>query len=259
MKRILAGLAIATALTPAWGADVPPPVAPIYRPPPTVVAAAYNWSGFYIGANGGYAWGRGDATMTLVGNAFGAGTVTGDGKLDGPLAGGQIGFNWQTGILVLGAEVDGQWSGQKLTSTVVGCGVCPLTETFKSQWFATARARLGVAWDNVLLYGTGGVALTNLDYRFTGSTGGATVTILELSDNKVGWTAGGGLEIGISRYVSAKVEYLYIATSGFTATGPVPAAFGGGTATARADLNAHVARFGLNFRFPVGGVVVARY
>jgi outer membrane immunogenic protein len=104
-----------------------------------------DWNGLYLGVNAGYGWGGGSSSIVFTGDLAG-GTTTpqgrgateltgttllGSGSLSGALAGGQIGFNWQAGMVVFGAEVDAQWSGQQGTSLVVCTPDCTASEVIK--------------------------------------------------------------------------------------------------------------------------------
>jgi outer membrane immunogenic protein len=160
---------------------------------------------------------------------------------------------------VFGVEGDYQWSGQKKTQTF-GCGVgCTLSETYSVDSFGTARARVGAAFDRVLVYATGGAAWTSATDALNASAGGVTVNLLSVSGNKVGWTIGGGIEAALIDNWSAKIEYLYISTSNSVGSAAVPAILGGGTITETAQLKDSIIRFGINYRFPIGGAVVAKY
>ncbi|HEX9903335.1 MAG TPA: outer membrane beta-barrel protein [Propylenella sp.] len=121
MSRLLTSAAVFALLAPAaFAADIP-----VYEAPPPLVSPtpiAYNWSGFYIGAHGGFGWGSG---------AFD----------DGPVIGGQIGMNWQWNNFVLGAEGDGSW-----------------VDFGGADAIGSARLRAGFAFDRVMVYGTGGAA-----------------------------------------------------------------------------------------------------
>src|SRR5262245_20609416 len=104
MKKLLGSLAISALLTaPVLAADLP---ARVVKAPPPVIAVAYNWSGCYIGAAGGWAWGR--STHDLAGNA----TDTGPFNVNGGIAGGTLGCNIQTSQFVFGIEGDGSWVGK---------------------------------------------------------------------------------------------------------------------------------------------------
>ena len=115
----------------------------------------------------------------------------------------QGGYNWQSGSFVFGGEVDLQ---------ATGASDLFAPYKFSNPWFATARGRVGYAFNNILIYGTGGLAL-----------GGLTAETFGLSENhtSVGWTAGVGAEFGIYQNWTAKIEYLYVdlANSRFSVTG----------------------------------------
>ena len=147
-SHILAGVIFVGAAGGAWAADISPPrpaPAPVVVPPPVL---KYDWTGFYIGGNVGYGWAR--ETVTASAGGFSASASQ---DLQGAIAGGLVGFNWQAGMFVAGIEADYQWSDQKLSQTILG-----ITATDRISAFATVRGRAGVAIDNVYLYGTGGYA-----------------------------------------------------------------------------------------------------
>jgi outer membrane immunogenic protein len=191
MKRlILAGLgalAVVTTMGSANAADMPPrqtemPVkAPLYEPP-------FSWTGFYIGINGGGGFGRSD---------FSAPFPTGSFNTSGGLVGGTLGYNYQTGNIVLGAEGDIDWSD------IHGSAACAGTscET-RNNWLGTARGRLGYTFGNFMPYVTGGLAVGDINTSIAG--------VGDASQTKAGWTAGGGIEAHISGPWSAKVEYLHV-------------------------------------------------
>jgi len=134
-------------------APVPPPV---YIPPPA--PPPFGWSGIYFGANGGFGFASGTATASAA-TLFGGATATASENFSGAIAGGQIGFNWQINSVVFGIEADGYWSEQNSTTNTVSCfGLCTLSEKTGINWFATARAHVGYAFDRILVYGTGGAA-----------------------------------------------------------------------------------------------------
>lgn len=155
--------------------------------PLPAVPLLYNWSGIYIGGNGGFGWGSSTATTTISGGFLNGATGSGGVSGNGGLAGGQIGLNWQINQLVLGIEGDMQWSNQRNTTNTVSCfGFCTFTETAAIDWFGTARARIGVALDRVLLYGTGGAAFANWSDKLSASAFGTSANIVSLSTNIVG-------------------------------------------------------------------------
>jgi outer membrane immunogenic protein len=232
MKRILiaGAFALAAAGGQALAADLPPPAAPPPRAPATYVPAAplYNWSGIYVGVNGGYGFGTSNWTSGA--------TSTGDFNTNGFLGGGTLGVNFQWGSVVFGAEGDWDWSNLSGSSVAVpGCGAGCQTS---SDWLGTARGRLGYAFDRVLLYGTGGVAFAPVQ---TGFSGGPTE-----SHTQVGWTAGAGLEFAFAPHWTAKAEYLFAdlgntscTTSCFTPT----------TTPTSVKFTENIIRAGVNFKF----------
>jgi outer membrane immunogenic protein len=179
-KLIQLGLAIAAVFAApmaASAADLGP--APSYKAPAYVAPSYATWSGFYVGVNAGYGFGKADAAGANV-------------DPSGFLAGGTIGYNLQTGVWVWGLEGDFDYSAMKDSKAGV---------EVKSPWFATARGRIGYAgWGNLMPYITGGAAFANLKATAAGVSDNAT---------RVGWTAGAGLEYAMWSNWSVKVEYLY--------------------------------------------------
>ena len=223
MKRFLltvgAGLLAAAMVSPSFAADLSRPAykAPIY-------VAPFSWSGFYVGINGGYGWGKSSWQNT--------GANTGDFTIKGPLVGGTLGYNLQTGSFVWGLEADADISFIK-GSTLIGCGAAGC-ET-RNRWLATGRGRIGYAWDRFLPYLTGGVAFG--DIKMTNPVSASE------TKTKVGWTAGAGLEYAFMGPWSAKIEYLYVDLGKATC----------GAATCGLDtdvkFNAHIGKIGVNYRF----------
>jgi outer membrane immunogenic protein len=187
MKRFIlaacAGLLAAAMASTSFAADMSRPA---YKAPS--YAATWNWTGFYVGINGGYGWGTSSWTDPV------ALTTSGDFNLTGALVGGTIGYSLQTSQFVLGAEADIDASWIKGTDATVCC------ET-KNSWLGTARARVGYAFDRWMPFVTGGAAFG--DVKMT-TVGGASET-----ETRIGWTVGGGLEYAFQGAWSAKVEYLY--------------------------------------------------
>jgi outer membrane immunogenic protein len=214
--------------------------APVMVPPPV-----YNWTGFYIGINGGGGWGRTDFQ-------FSNGTPNANHDISGGLAGGQIGYNWQSGAWVFGLEADGDWANIK------GSALCPnpaFVCATNVRDLASFRGRVGYTANNVLFYGTGGVGYANTRYStLTGGVPFPTTTGFFNSD-RWGYAAGAGIEYGFTPNWSAKVEYMHY---GFgTDTAPVLTL--GAASTAALRLNVDTVKVGLNYRFGWGGPVVAKY
>ncbi len=217
-----AGLLALAVATPSFAADLPRPAykAPIF------VAPLFSWSGFYLGINGGYGFGKSDWSSAVT---------TGSTKPKGGLAGGTVGYNLQTGVWVWGLEGDIDASWMKGSDTT-GTGVCSGAgcET-KSTWFGTARGRLGYAWDRWLPFLTGGAAFGNV--KMSPNTGGSE------TKTRIGWTAGAGIEYAFLGAWSTKLEYLY-ADLGKSTCGAV-------TCGIDTDVKwkANIVRVGLNYRF----------
>lgn len=198
----LAGLALAAASSVASAADLPRS-APYYQAP---AGSYYNWAGAYGGVNVGYQWGK-------VKN-----TGTNPSGLEGGL---QLGYNWQNGQFVYGAETDLQISGADDT-------FAPFK--FSNPWFGTLRGRAGMAMNNILFYGTLGLAYGGLKGENAG---------LSESKTHIGWTAGLGVEVGLTPQWSAKLEYLYadLSNRAYSITGT------------QNGLSTSILRVGVNYHF----------
>jgi outer membrane immunogenic protein len=181
IRPCFAVVALLTASAAAQAADLPQS----YKAPAYVAPAYANWTGFYLGLNGGYGFGK---------SAWDAPVVSPDPK--GALFGITGGYNFQTGTWVWGIE------GDIDASTLKGTQACTFgTCETKNSWLSTVRARLGYAgWNNWLPYITGGAAIGEV--KADDSFGSAQQT-------KVGWTAGAGVEYALMTNWSVKLEYLY--------------------------------------------------
>jgi outer membrane immunogenic protein len=156
-----------------------------------------------------------------------------------------MGFHWQAGRIVVGGEFDIQWSGQQNT-TSVGCNPsCAATEAVRIRSISTGRARVGYAFDWLLPYVTGGVALVNAEDTLTLSTKEGTQIFPALSNTNFGYAVGGGFDIALSSNLSARLEYLRITTN-ISSTAPVPNGIGV-FATEAATYRDNIVRIGLNY------------
>ncbi len=190
------------------------PVATPYVAP----ASVYNWSGFYAGANLG-----GDWLRSRVDVAGQSGNVNSAG-----LTGGlQVGYNFQTGPWVLGAEADVGYGRATKTATVGADRV-----RAEKNWSGTVRARAGYADDRLFVYGTGGLAWAS--FKLQDDNG---VTVSKKDTTRAGWTLGAGAEYAVAQNISVKGEYLY-------------ADFGkANVGAARESLTDHTVRVGVNYKF----------
>jgi outer membrane immunogenic protein len=267
MKRLVfAGSAlVALALGSANATDLAP--RPMLTKAP-VMAPVYSWTGFYIGLNGGYSWGKSSTDFTVTGVPAGSASQ----NMNGWLGGGQIGYNWQVQTWVFGLEADIQATGQKGTFGFSTPTICPPPAALalpcatgsgsveqKLPWFGTLRGRLGVTpTPNWLLYATGGLAYGEVDTNaaltaavaFLGGPVIASTTAgASTSTTKLGWTIGGGVEWSVFGPWTAKVEYLYVDL------GTVNSSFAGPGVFTLVNTSSHIidniVRVGVNYR--IGG------
>ena len=226
MKRVvLAGisaLAVVTMMGAANAADIQrrqamPTKAPAY-------VAAYNWTGMYVGVNGGGGFGH---------STWSGATGTSGFNTTGGVVGGTIGYNYQMNQAVFGLEGDIDWSNIHGSTTTAPCTTMSC-ET-RNSWLGTARGRIGYAFDRFMPFVTGGAAFGDVKASPVGFAG--------VRDARVGWTLGGGLEAAIAGPWTAKVEYLYVDLGKTNC--PV------GSCAVSTDVNFHtnLVRAGLNYRF----------
>lgn len=247
MKKILAGAALLGTAVSAQAADLP---ARMYTKAPPVVAAVYDWTGFYIGANVGYGLSRTRADHTVPGNSFDTTYL----QPGGVIGGGQIGYNWQTGSsflglgpMVFGIEADFQGSDMKDSYPTLN-GLAGITTNFNQRldWFGTVRGRVGLASGPVLTYVTGGYAYGRVRTTATETLGGLAGAV-DISRNQGGYVIGSGIEAALGGNWTGKIEYLYMNlgnnTDTFTGFG-VPQSLS-------QEVRQNIWRAGLNYR--IGG------
>lgn len=251
MRKIVIGVVAMGALiaTQALAADMA-----VKAPPqPAQQPSSYTWSGFYIGANGGYGWK--DPTVTFTPNDVTANNATcasatggtcappASFGISGGLGGLQAGYNWQANqSWLIGLEADFDWSGIKgagvsnfLIDTVnFPPGTSNFSVTQNVEWFGTIRGRLGwMPVNSTMLYGTAGfayghvrenVALSSTPFNNLGNgtfsfqcNAAGNCFAGTSSHTATGWTAGGGIEYALWRNVSVKGEFLYVSLGGDTA------------------------------------------
>lgn len=192
MRRLLFGFLIATAtLGSAGAADIP--VARPAAAPVQAVPSNYDWSGFYAGIEGGWAWDWSRWSDPLAGSSR--------ARSNGGLLGGYLGYNWQRGPVVFGVETDAAWAsitgsaGQGMAFCATG--PCDM----KQNWIGTTRGRIGYAFGYWMPYLTGGAAYGDVHANLPWGSASAT---------RVGWSAGAGLEVGLSKNWSARFEFLHL-------------------------------------------------
>jgi outer membrane immunogenic protein len=251
-------LALVAAVAPASAADLP------VKAPPPVVAAVYDWTGFYIGVHGGGGWGKKDGTSQdfLVGGVVVAASQA-TIKPSGWLAGGQIGYNfyqsptpwWFGGRVVIGVEAQGSWADMDESVTCFS-GAFTANCTAKVNSLGTVALRYGTTWDRVFLYSKLGVAWSRDEYTIVSTVPGVPASFSG-DETRWGWMSGIGIELALAGNWSIKGEYNYMSL------GKEQVSFSGTPAGTTFDVEIkqriHVVKFGVNYRFGGGGAVVARY
>jgi len=218
---------------PAFAADLPSRSAPV-----APVAPAFTWTGFYLGANVGAGFG-GDFRLR---DTVAALPVEAKLSAGGFIAGGQAGFNYQMGSFVVGIEGDLAYADLKNSVTASAAGHATATAKMSTDYLATVRGRIGYAWDRVLVYATGGVAFTKIELSAHAVAGGVAAAASH-SKTHTGWALGAGVEAALTDNISAKAEYLYV---DFDKKRYFPSGIHSGL---RGDLNSHIIRVGVNYRF----------
>jgi outer membrane immunogenic protein len=259
MKKILALIPVLAFATPSFAADA----VVDYVPEPA--AAAYNWSGFYIGVNGGYGGGDFEHPFYVDAEVDGPDFVQRilEGSLDftagGFVGGAQAGYNFQHGAFVFGVEADIQASGIKgevsgninIPAGAFGNPVAIGGDAeigTELDYFGTVRARLGyVPVERLLVYATGGFAYGRTESYINVSAGGSSFIDESVKNDRMGWTVGGGAEYAFTDNWSLKSEYLYTDLgSEEILGGDITEGLSGALDS---DVAFHTVRVGLNYKF----------
>ena len=236
--KLLATIATAVIVgsSPVLAADIVPlKAAPSYGAVP-----AFSWTGFYVGAHLGTAWGTVESEIPL-----GSGFVLpiSSHTINGLLGGFQAGVNYQIGWAVLGIE------GQFSFADINGKTPCLLIVKCSTDvnYLGSVAGRLGFAADRALIYVKGGVAFADSDY-FADVLGAGIITA-SASDTRIGWMIGTGVEYAFTPSWSAKIEYNYMDFGNKTL--PFDVRFGGGSTSIDVDVDQkiHLVKFGVNYRF----------
>ncbi|WP_027523845.1 outer membrane protein [Bradyrhizobium sp. Ec3.3] len=234
---VTASLVALSAAAPAVAADLA--ARPYTKAPPAMVAAIYDWSGFYIGINGG--GGSAHTTWDFVGTG-----TEGSHNATGGTVGGQIGYRWQTGQWVFGVEGQGNWadfSGDNISALFADRNRTRINS------FGLITGQVGYAWNNVLAYVKGGAAVVGDKFDVYSTATGALLA--STSQTRWGGTIGAGLEVGFAPNWSVGVEYnhIFLQDKDVTFVGLV------GTDRIRQDVDMGLVR--LNYKF--GGPIIAKY
>jgi outer membrane immunogenic protein len=227
MKRLVLASTSALAIMAMMGAANAADLARRHPAPaklPAYVEPYYNWTGVYAGINGGYGFGNSQWSAPAGASRF---------DVNGGLVGGTLGYSYQMSRVVFGLEGDVDWSDVHGSTTSVPC-LGASCETSNS-WLATARGRIGYAFDRIMPYVTAGGAFGDVKLNAAG--------LGSQTDTRAGWTAGGGVEFALGGPWTAKVEYLYVDLGKETCS-----AANCGVST-NVDFNSSVVRAGLNYRF----------
>ena len=239
---LTASLIALSATAPAVAADL---AARPYTKAPAMIAAIYDWSGFYIGINGGGGSARSSwdqLTPFVVGE--------GSHNATGGTIGGQIGYRWQTANWVFGVEGQGNWAD--FSGDNISTGIGGHRNRSRIDSFGLITGQVGYAWNNVLLYVKGGAAVVGDKYEVFSTATGATLA--SANETRWGGTVGAGLEVGFAPNWSVGVEYNHI----FLGDRNINLTNGGllvQTDRIRQDVDMGLVR--LNYKF--GGPIVAKY
>ena len=254
MRKIFLGVISALALSPTVSAGAAELPARTYSKAPAMVPSPlYDWSGFYIGLNGG--GGSANACWDFLADAFGdLPGLEGCHNATGGTFGGQIGYRWQAANWVFGVEGQGNWADFKGNN--VSLLFSPNLNQSQVNSFGLLTGQIGYAWNNVLFFVKGGAAVTGNRYDAFSSAGG--VPLASASESRWGGTLGAGIEFGFARDWSLGVEYdhLFMGTRNLNFTDPTGAFFQ--TESIRQDVDIGLVR--LNYRFGGWGApMTARY
>ena len=231
-----ASLSSLSAVSPATAADIA--ARPFTKAPPVAyVAPPPNWTGLYVGIEGGGGWGREGWHEPVSGTSRAL-------NKDGGLVGGVIGFNYQVGQTVFGVEGSYDWADLKRSELAALGG----RYGSDSNWLASVTGRVGYTWGSSLLYVKGGGAWTRSDIWLDNAAGGR---VASAKADRSGWTVGVGLEYLFAPNFSAKVEYDYYDFGSRATTFSTPA----GTALGQVNtkLDVHSVKAGVNYHFNWGG------
>ncbi len=243
-KFLLAGAAVAALASGAQAADLGSRRVEV---PSAIMAPAFSWTGFYVGAHVGY--GSAQARYTDPSATLGNATLT----VPGVFGGIQTGYNWQMNNFVFGVEAD--ISGTGLNKTLAFAA--PFAgDTYRASvpYFGSLRARAGFAADRALFYVTGGLGVAQFSERYfdQSANAGAGATFRS-STTRVGYTVGAGIEYAVTNNWTVKGEYLYY---GFGDRRPN----WNGLNNDRLRTDVHTFKLGVNYLFSTGpSAVVARY
>ena len=232
----VAGLSVGFSVA-ATAADL----SPAYKTP---LPLPFTWTGVYIGGNAGYGWQANSNDIVLTDPS----ATTAALKQTGGFVGLQMGYNYQMGLLVLGIEGDVQAANIKNSFTrVIDAAGDTLNASGNVDEFGTIRGRIGAAFDQVLVYATGGAALGGLSNTLNVTTAGGFAS-LQNDSTQLGYTVGAGIEYAVNRNWSIKGEYQYI-NFGSESLSPAGTTNSLATTSNSITTDIHTVRIGVNWRF----------
>jgi outer membrane immunogenic protein len=245
-----AGLLSVIVLSGAAGAaDLPPR---IYTKAPAMAAPVYDWTGFYIGLNGGGASSRECWTITSSAGAAVFPNSEGCHNATGGLVGGQIGYRWQVTSWVFGIEAQGDWADLKGSNSSL-TAVLPYINQTKIDAIGLFTGQVGYAWNNLLWYVKGGAAVT--DNRYSSFLTATNIVFNQASETRWGGAVGTGIEFGFAPNWSVGVEYDHLFMGDNSVT--FPASSNGVTRSDNIRQDVDMGTVRLNYRF--GGPIAAKY
>jgi outer membrane immunogenic protein len=270
LRFVAAALAFAF-VGPSFGADLP------MKAPTVAIPTGYNWSGFYVGANAGGAWGSFDPTTSTGGGTYfvgvgstAAANAAGAQSIEpGGFTGGlEAGYNFQFGSGLVGIEADVEYmhlSGAASSSAVYPCcapAAVTISSSASTNWLATVRGRLGFVANDWLFFATGGVAFTQLKGSFSGTDNCGAVFAcgggifpngaeapVSISSTRAGYVVGGGIEKAVAAHWTVKAEYLYVKFDSVSTNGVFTNGAFSAVMNHSIDLSANIARVGANYKF----------
>lgn len=222
--RALGVLLFTLAAPAAFAADLPARGGAFSPAPVFVQSQQFVWTGFYAGLNAGYGWGKFNRAANVLMR-----------DTRGGVLGGQLGYNYQFGNLVVGVEGDLNWSWMSGS----GSPAAGVATRGSLEWFGTLRGRVGFAADRALIYATGGYAGGEVKATIVNTVAPAFTE--STSSWRNGWALGGGIEYAFTNNVTARAEYLYM-NLGSRLLFPV-------NVPTTSNYTASVVRAGVNYKF----------
>jgi outer membrane immunogenic protein len=253
-RLFAATIALAGLSTAAAAADMP-----LKAPPP---APVYQWTGCYIGINGGAGASASDFNASVGAGTYLTGTDPATVGTDGGgsanqtkfVGGGQLGCNWQTNTIVFGLEGDFDYfhsdsNFYNNTDTLAAGAPFVAGQSLSTNYLATVRPRIGIAADRNFAYITGGVAFTDANYTVSYADAATGAGSASASKFLIGWVVGAGWEHAFADHWTLRFEYLFSSFPSTSASGTIAGAGGTNPLSGSGDLVIQVARAGMNYKF----------